>query len=69
MLAALRALDRALAEKRVTKAGLRPAMLAALAAIAERGPEAVPWPFGRRRSDAHFNLCYRGCQSNRKPNG
>jgi len=42
MLAALRALDRALAEPKVTRAGLRRQMLAALAAIAERGPEAVP---------------------------
>jgi len=42
MLAALRALDGALAEPKVTRAGLRRQMLAALAAIAERGPEAVP---------------------------
>lgn len=42
MLAALRALDAALAEDKVTRPGLRRAMLAALAAISERGPEAVP---------------------------
>ncbi|MDP3703971.1 MAG: hypothetical protein Q8R78_06245 [Candidatus Omnitrophota bacterium] len=42
MLAALRALDRALAEPKPTRQGLRRRMLAALAAIAERGPEAMP---------------------------
>ena len=42
MLAALRALDRALGRPKVTRAGLRREMLAAMAAIAERGPEAVP---------------------------
>jgi len=42
MLAALRALARALARPKLTRAGLRREMLAALAAIAERGPEAVP---------------------------
>ena len=42
MLAALRALDQALADQRVTRQGLRRTMMAALAAIAERGPEAVP---------------------------
>ena len=41
MLAALRALDRALGKPKVTRAGLRREMLAALAAIAERGPESV----------------------------
>jgi hypothetical protein len=41
MLAALRALDRALGRPKVTRAGLRREMLAALAAIAERGPEAI----------------------------
>jgi len=42
MLAALRALDRALGKPKVTRAGLRREMLAALAAIAERGPGAIP---------------------------
>jgi hypothetical protein len=42
MLTALRALDRGLAEPKVNRAGLRWQMLASLAAIAERGPEAVP---------------------------
>ena len=42
MLAALRALDAALADPEVTRQGLRRRMLAALAAIAERGPEAIP---------------------------
>jgi len=42
MVAALRALDRALGKPKVTRAGLRREMLAALAAITERGPEAVP---------------------------
>jgi hypothetical protein len=41
MIAALRALDRALGRPKVTRAGLRREMLAALAAIAERGPEAI----------------------------
>jgi hypothetical protein len=41
MLAALRALDAALAEPKVTRPGLRRQLLAALAAIAERGPEAI----------------------------
>ncbi|MDO8611982.1 MAG: hypothetical protein Q7R32_04075 [Dehalococcoidia bacterium] len=41
MLVALRALDRALGKPKVTRAGLRREMLAALAAIAERGPEAI----------------------------
>jgi len=41
MLAALRVLDRALGRPKVTRAGLRREMLAALAAIAERGPESV----------------------------
>jgi hypothetical protein len=40
MLAALRALDRVLNGPKLTRAGLRREMLAALAAIAERGPEA-----------------------------
>lgn len=40
MLAALRALDKALAEPKLTRPGLRRQMLAALAAIAERGPAA-----------------------------
>ena len=42
MVAALRALDAALAEPKVTRQGLRRRMLAALALIAQRGPEAVP---------------------------
>jgi len=41
MLAALRALNAALGEPKLTRQGLRRRMLAALAAIAERGPEAV----------------------------
>lgn len=41
MLAALRALDTTLSKPKVTRAGLRREMLAALAAIAERGPESV----------------------------
>jgi hypothetical protein len=41
MLAALRALDRALAEPKATRPGLRRQVLAAVAAIAERGPEAI----------------------------
>ena len=41
MLAALRALNVALAEPKVTRRGLRRKMLATFAAIAERGPEAV----------------------------
>lgn len=41
MIAAVRALDAALAEPKVTRSGLRRWMLAALAAIAERGPESV----------------------------
>ena len=40
--AALRALDAAMAEPKVTRQGLRRRMLAALALIAQRGPEAVP---------------------------
>ena len=42
MVAALRALDGALAEPQVTRQGLRRKMLAALEAIATRGPEAIP---------------------------
>ena len=42
MVAALRALDAALAEPRVTRQGLRRRMLAALAAVAARGLEAIP---------------------------
>ena len=42
MVAALRALDAAMAEPKVTRHGLRRRMLAALALIAQRGPEAVP---------------------------
>ena len=42
MVAAIRALDAALAESNVTRQGLRRKMLAALEAIAARGPEAVP---------------------------
>ncbi len=42
MVAALRAFDAALAEPKVTKRGLRQGMLAAFAAIAARGPEAIP---------------------------
>ena len=42
MLAALRALDGALAEPKVTRQGLRRKMIAALEAIAARGPEAIP---------------------------
>ncbi len=42
MVAAVRALDAALAESKVTRQGLRRKMLAAFAAIAERGPEAIP---------------------------
>jgi len=42
MVAALRALDAALAEPKMTRVGLRRRMLASLAAIAERGPEAIP---------------------------
>ena len=42
MVAALRALDGALAEPNVTRQGLRRKMLAALEAIAVRGPEAIP---------------------------
>ena len=41
MVAALRALDAAMAEPMVTRHGLRRRMLAALEAIAERGPEAI----------------------------
>jgi len=37
-----RALDAALAEPKLTRQGLRSRMLAALAAIAESGPEAFP---------------------------
>jgi len=44
MLAALQALDAALDGPNVTKQGLRRRMVAALAAIAERGPEAVWYP-------------------------
>ena len=42
MVAALRALDAALVEPNVTRQGLRRSLLAALAAIAARGPEAIP---------------------------
>ena len=42
MVAALRALDAALREPKVTRHGLRCRVVAALAAIAERRPEAVP---------------------------
>ena len=42
MVAALRALDAAVAEPTVTRQGLRRKMLAALEAIAARGPEAIP---------------------------
>ena len=42
MVAALRALDAAMAEPKVTRQGLRRGMLAALEAIASRGPEAIP---------------------------
>ena len=42
MVAALRALDKALAERKVTRQGLRRRMLAGLEAIAARGPEAIP---------------------------
>ena len=42
MVAALRALDAALQEPKLTRQVLRRRMLAAFAAIAERGPEAVP---------------------------
>ena len=42
MLAALRALDRALADPKATRQRLRRQMVAALAAIAGRGPEAIP---------------------------
>lgn len=41
MLAALRALDAALGEPKLTAKSLRRVMLAAFAAIAERGPEAI----------------------------
>ena len=42
MVAVLRALDAAMAEPKVTRQGLRRQMLAVLAAIAQRGPEAIP---------------------------
>jgi hypothetical protein len=42
MVAVLQALDAALAEPTVTRQGLRRQMLAALAAIAARGPETIP---------------------------
>jgi hypothetical protein len=42
MLAALRALDKELADPKLTRNKLRREMLAALAAIAQYGPEAVP---------------------------
>ena len=42
MVAVLRALDAALAEPKVTRQGLRRSLLAALAAIAARGPETIP---------------------------
>ena len=42
MVAALRALDGALAEPKVTRQGLRRKLLAALEAVAARGPEAIP---------------------------
>ena len=44
MLAALRALDRALAEPKETRRGLHRQMLAAFAAIAERGPGGAASP-------------------------
>ena len=48
LVAALRAMEAALVEPRLTRQGLRRKMLAALAAIAARGPEAIPV---RRRQD------------------
>ena len=42
MVTAVRAVDAALAEPKVTRRGLRQRILAACAAIATRGPEAVP---------------------------
>ena len=42
LVAALRALDAALQEPKVIRQSLRRKMLAALAAIAARGPEAIP---------------------------
>ncbi len=48
MVAAVRALDAALAEPKVTQRGLRQRMLAAYAAMAARGPEAVPLRRERR---------------------
>ena len=42
MIAALRALDAALSEPKATRQGIRRQILAAFAAIAAHGPEAVP---------------------------
>ena len=42
LVACLRALDAALSEPKATRQGIRRRMLAALAAIAARGPEAIP---------------------------
>ncbi len=42
LVACLRALDAALAEPKATRQGIRRQMLAALAAIAAHGPEAIP---------------------------
>ena len=47
MVAALRALDAALQEPKLTRQGLRRQMLAAFAAIVERGPESVRLGKGR----------------------
>jgi len=41
LIVAIRALDAALADPKVTRQGLRRRMLAAYAAMAERGPETV----------------------------
>ena len=66
MVAGLRALDTALAEPKVTRQGLRRRMLAALAAIAARGPETIPprSQGGRRLSPAderHPRMSTRKC--------
>ena len=42
LVACLRALDRALSQPKVTRQGIRRQILAAFAAIAAHGPEAVP---------------------------
>ena len=47
IVAVLRALDAALAEPKVTRQSLRRRMLAAMAAIAARGPEAIPLRSGQ----------------------